>query len=182
MLAPAFPAQYQPLESLPSGELVIKIPTLPETNPAPPLLLCDGLGPFFGGRDAAPGTAVNWSKIPFAELERDGALDPDRVELVLAEFDRYVAAMAALGCTAVAIDDLAHLAVHDWYPAPLRRKLADYARLYQRAFAAIAAHGLRLFVLTDYCYANPAINQQLAETGTGEAEFFAESVRLALDR
>lgn len=148
------------------------------------ILLFDALGPFFathGNQSAAgPVKPINWSKIPFADLERDGDLDPVKVEAIVAEFARYIAAMAALGYNAVAIDDLAHLAVHDFYPEPLTRKLGAYRHLYERLFALVAAQGLRLFILTDYLFANPAIERHLATTGQTEADFFADSIQRAL--
>jgi hypothetical protein len=141
------------------------------------LRLFDCLAPFFV--DVPAKGATNWSKIPFADLERDGVLDPVKVEAILPAFDRYIATMADLGYNAVAIDDLAHLVVRDFYPKPLRRKLASYRCLYERLFATIAKHGLRLFAITDYQFFNPAIERYLAAHNYSEAAFFAETVRIA---
>src|SRR4029453_10738182 len=143
------------------------------------LRLFDCLTPFFV--DGPPGGATNWSKIPFAHLERDGILDPNRSETIIPEFDRYIATMARLGHNAVAIDDLAHLVDHDFYPAALRRRLASYRELYERLFATIASHGLRLFVITDYQFFNQSIERHLRERGCSEAEFFVETVRAVFD-
>src|SRR5262245_23510068 len=96
------------------------------------LRLFDCLAPFF--LDAPSRGEINWSKIPFADLEWDGLLDPAKVDAILPGFDRYIATMAELGYNAVAIDDLAHLVVHDFYPDSLRRKLASYRCLYERLF------------------------------------------------
>lgn len=154
----------------------------PASVPGDPdqILMFDALGPFFTGHEVAPGTAINWSKIPFAGLERAGALDPARRETVLTALDQYLAAMAAQGYNTVAIDDLAHLASHPWYPDALRRRLEGYRELYARAFALAAGHGLKVFVLTDYCFGNEAIRRHLTETGRSDAEFFADTLRLAL--
>lgn len=139
------------------------------------LRLFDCLAPFFV--DLPAGGAYNWSKIPFAHLERDGVLDQDRIESILPEFDRYVATMAALGYNAVAIDDLAHLVVQDFYPQMLKTKLVSYRRLYQRLFATIASHGLKLLVITDYQFFNPSIERHLSERHVSAVDFFVESVR-----
>jgi hypothetical protein len=163
----------------------------PDPDPHPAavpadLRLFDGLAPFFAGRpadgEADPDAATNWSKAPFAELERDGTLDPARVEAIVAAWEGYVGAMAGLGFTAVAVDDLAHLAAHPWYPAPLRRLLADYAALYGRLFAVAKGHGLRVFATSDYCFFNPAIEAHLDATGTTPETFFAASVERAFAR
>jgi hypothetical protein len=145
------------------------------------LRLFDCLLPFFAASAGEPsGDGVtNWSKIPFADLERDGVLDPAKVATVLTELDRYVATMAGLGYNAVAIDDLAHLVDHAFYPAPLRRKLASYRRLYDRVFATVKGHGLRLFAITDYLFLNEAIEGHLRERRCSEAGFFVGTVRAA---
>lgn len=153
-------------------------PALPSERPAPPagLRLFDGLAPFFVGHGDG---AVNWSKIPFARLERDGALDEATVETVLREFDGHVAKMTEIGYDAVALDDLAHLVSHFFYPEPLQRKLAAYARLYARLFAIARARGLKIFAITDYLFYNGAIDRHLRARGVSPVDFFAETVDAA---
>lgn len=166
--------------------------TAPRSAPTPavsgeselPLRLFDGLAPFFlDPVPGVPGTSaaavVNWSKIPFPRLERHGRLDPARAEAAAAGFARHVAAMAALGYNAVVLDDLAHLVLHPFYPAPLHAKLASYRPLYDGLFATAQRHGLRLFVTTDYTVQHPAIDHHLAETGKSPADLFAETVAAA---
>jgi hypothetical protein len=143
------------------------------------LRLIDGIAPFFAGLPVAD---TNWSKAPFARLEREGGLDPARADAVAAAFDRYCAAVAALGYDAVAIDDLAHLVAHPWYPGPLRRLLRGYADLYARLFAAARRHGMAVYALTDYCFFHPAIDARLAETGEAPLDVFAETVDAAFAR
>lgn len=167
-------------------------PTLPAPTalahlaPPPDIRLFDGLAPFFadrgGGDETEPDSATNWSKAPFAAMEHTGRLDADRVEAIVAAWAGYVGAMAGLGYTAVAIDDLAHLAAHPWYPPALRRLLADYAALYRRLFAIAKHHGLQVFVTSDYCFFNQAIETHLATTGATPETFFAASVDLAFRR
>ena len=146
-----------------------------------PLLLFDCLAPFFAdhlnGIDA--GTTINWSKIPFTRLERDGGLDGPALDALLQGCDRYLATMAGLGYTAVAVDDLAHLVAHDFYPAPLVAKLGRYRRLYEGLFAAAKAHGLGVFVTTDYLFFNPAIEAHLRSGAVTAADLFDGTVRAA---
>jgi hypothetical protein len=87
--------------------------------------------------------------------------------------------MAGLGYDAVAIDDLVHLVSHPFYPDPLRRKLDDYRRLYERVFAVARGHGLRIFVTSDYVFSHPAIDCHLRETGGTIVDLFAETLRRA---
>jgi len=140
------------------------------------LCLFDGLSPFFLDRQDG---ATNWSKIPFARLERDGLLDPAKADAVVQAFDRYIATMASLGYSAVAIDDLSHLVVHDFYPEPLRRKLRSYHDFYDRLFATIKAHDLKLLITTDYMFFHPSIEQHLRDGRQTAADLFRDTLRSA---
>lgn len=154
--------------------------TVSAETPARPLpnhlCLFDGLAPFF--LHHREGT-VNWSKIPFADLESDGVLDPAWIADILAEFDRHVAGMAKLGYNAVAIDDLAHLITLPFYPDTLKRKLASYRPLYAHIFETAKTHGLRIFAITDYLFVNEVIERHIRGDGTGARDFLRTTVSAA---
>lgn len=141
------------------------------------LCLFDCLAPFFLDHRDDP---TNWSKIPFARLERNGLLDDDKADDVLREFRGYIATMASLGYNAVAIDDLAHLVAHRCYAEQLQGKLESYRSFYERIFEIIKAHGLNLFIITDYLFSNSSIERYLAEGGRTNDEFFADTIGSAL--
>jgi hypothetical protein len=67
-------------------------------------------------------------------------------------FELYARSAAALGFNAISVDDLAHLAVLDDYPAGLRDKIARYQNLYERIFEVAARHGLLVFVNSDAAF------------------------------
>lgn len=140
------------------------------------LRLFDGMAPFFTG---VTGGETNWSKAPFERIERQGRIPPDRGDAIAAAWERYCGEMARIGYNAVAVDDLAHLVSHPWYPAPLRRLLADWQALYTRLFAIARSLGLRIFVASDYCFFNAAIEAHLSATGTEPIGLFAETVAMA---
>ena len=85
------------------------------------LFLIDGIGPFFRGH---PPGRINWSKIPFGLIERDGMPDPARFTGIREDFRRVAAGAAAMGFNAITLDDVAHLAAHPDYPDGLRRRIA----------------------------------------------------------
>ena len=138
------------------------------------LRIFDALSPFFLHH---PEGQMNWSKIPFAHLERDGKLDPDVIGDILIEFDRHIRAMARLGYNAIVLDDLAHLANLAQYPRDLQAKLADYHDLYRELFALIARYDLRVFVATD---ANFTVNDPTT-AGTTSESLLQEAIRTAFD-
>lgn len=128
-----------------------------------------------------PGEAVNWSKLPFAAVETGGLGDDGWEAALLAAAGHYLASVAALGYTAVAVDDLAHLVTHPWYPAALRDCLGRWRRLYRALFALASRHGLDVYVTSDYCFFNPAIDSHLRRTRTSAEDFFAGTLESALD-
>ncbi|MBN1558095.1 MAG: hypothetical protein JW951_08110, partial [Lentisphaerae bacterium] len=67
------------------------------------LFLIDGIGPFFRGYARR---RVNWSKIPFENLETNGAFDKTRFAGILDDFTRFAARAAALGFNGISLDDL----------------------------------------------------------------------------
>lgn len=139
--------------------------------------LFDGAAPFFTG---VMGGETNWSKTPFARIEHQGRISVDRIDAIAHAWERYCGEMAKIGYNAVAVDDLAHLVSHPWYPGPLRQLLADWRALYVRLFAVARRLGLRVFAVTDYCFFNDPIDAHLAATATSALEFFAATVDIAL--
>jgi len=183
----AAPRQQDPASMITPAVASSAAPLSTSPDAAPndePLRLFDGLAPFFldevaNSDDLGRPTATNWSKIPFAQLERDGRLDPARAEAALTGFERHVAAMAAMGYTGVVLDDLSHLVSHPFYPSALQSKLASYRPFYDRLFAAVKRLGLRLFVTTDYFVGHPTIDRHLRETGQTPADLFAQTIAAA---
>jgi hypothetical protein len=113
------------------------------------LFLVDGIGPFFRGFERR---RINWSKVPFENLEREGRFDEERFAGVLEDFTRFADAVAALGFNGVTLDDLAHLSAHPAYTPALTEKLRRYRDAYGRLFAVAASRGLRAYVTTDVMF------------------------------
>jgi hypothetical protein len=128
-----------------------------------------------------PEAAVNWSKTPFAALEAHGLGDPAWESAFLAQADRYLGSMSTLGYTAIAVDDLAHLVAHPWYPDELKQTLTLWELLYRRLFALAREHGLDVYVTSDYCFFNPAIDAYLRQSGETPEGFFAATLDDALN-
>jgi hypothetical protein len=120
------------------------------------LRIVDAIAPFFIATQ--PGATVNWSKIPFTSLEKNGRLDPSIAARIESRFQRYVARVSRLGFNALSIDDLAHLAPLGCYTASFAQKIIDYQELYERLFAIAADYQMRVFVTTDVMFYNRHID------------------------
>jgi hypothetical protein len=118
------------------------------------LYILDAIGPFFR---AAPPGRVNWSKIPFAGLERDGLVRRDLFPRIREDFRLICEQAAAAGFNALSIDDLAHLHDHPTYPAPLREKIRVYREEFAALFDIAAEHALAVYVTTDIMFYHPSI-------------------------
>ena len=87
------------------------------------LYLVDTLGPFFR---RAPQKRLNWSKVRFGDLEREGDLSRAAMAEVRAELDRLCERVSAVGFNAITLDDLAHLVEWPGNSRERRRLVARY--------------------------------------------------------
>lgn len=118
------------------------------------VLLIDATGPFFRHHKKK---RINWSKIPFAELETQVGLKAECLETIPVDFQRFVETVSRLGYTAVTLDDVAHLALCEDYSPALQAKIDAYRALYRRLFQIAADHGLQVFITTDIMFYNDVL-------------------------
>jgi hypothetical protein len=142
------------------------------------LLLLDAIGPFFRGYGRK---RVNWSKIPFAHLERDGAVDQAKLASIRADFRRLCSHAVACGANALSLDDVAHLVPHPLYPAPLAAKIDAYRAEFGALFDIAADHGLRVFVTTDVLYSTPELDAVIGRSDRRAIELLAGACARLLD-
>ncbi len=134
------------------------------------LFLIDGIGPFFRGH---PPGRINWSKIPFGLLERDGMPDPARFTQIREDFRRVADGAAAMGFNAITLDDVAHLAPHPDYPDDLRRRVAAYGDEFAQLFEIASARGLAVYLTTDVIFWNETVARRTGGDAGRVAAFFA---------
>lgn len=120
------------------------------------LLLIDAIGPFFRGLDRR---VINWSKIPWDHAGRQGAAWWERVGEELGVLARQA---AAWGFNAASIDDVAHLADHEWLEPEVRRRVGRYRTELRRCFGVLGKAGLAVHVTMDVFSATPGLVQRLA--------------------
>jgi hypothetical protein len=135
--------------------------------------MIDAIGPFFRGYDKS---RVNWSKIPFEHLERDGALDAERMQIVRDEFQRFVLQVSRMGFNAISIDNLAHMVNCEDYPRALRAKIENYRCEYETLFAMAEACGLDVYVTTDVMFYNSTLYAMLGHDHKRILAFLKEKI------
>lgn len=143
------------------------------------LFLIDAIGPFFIDYNKR---VINWSKIPFVNLETEDRLDEEKLEKITEGFRRFVREIVKIGYNAITLDDLAHLAIFDFYPASLRQKLSLYQDFYRQLFAIAAEYQLKVFLNTDVIYLNDAISKQIKKRKTTAWELLTRAVDEVLEQ
>ncbi|HDP80403.1 MAG TPA: glycosyl hydrolase family 67, partial [Spirochaetes bacterium] len=118
------------------------------------LYIVDTTGPFFVRH---PKTLINWSKVPYENLEKKGAFGKKTRKKIKGNFEKYIDKVASLGFNAVSMDELSRLVIFPFYPPELKTKLEQYRRYYRRLFGIVKERGLKIFITTDIMFHNPSI-------------------------
>lgn len=113
------------------------------------LYIIDALSPFFISRILRPGQVVNWSKVPFGLIERNGLLPSITADQIVKRFESYSQKVSSIGCNALSIDDLAHIADYPDYSKGIHQKIQSYRILYDCIFSSAEKHKLDIFINTD---------------------------------
>lgn len=138
----------------------------------------DGIGPFFVPVCASEDDAtLNWSKVPFERIEKDGRLPGSTRGVIVEHFRRFAERVALVGYDAVSLDDVAHLVCFDFYPEALKRKLADYDELYSRIFETCLDCGLKVFVSTDIMFFNDHIERCTRKRDSAVIELLCSALK-----
>lgn len=119
-----------------------------------PLHLIDAIGPFFRGLQRR---TINWSKIPFDHLQ---LTEPGRSEQwarIRADLTTFAQKVRDIGFNAVSLDDVAHLADHEWYEPEVRAKIVAYREEFTRCFDILLQHGLTIYLTMDFFSSTPAL-------------------------
>lgn len=141
------------------------------------LHIIDALGPFVEHDDS---TIVNWSKVKFSSLERNGRLPATVRNRIIKRFEQYIEKVADVGYDSISIDDLAHLTSLPIYNNKLQLLLDDYRILYKRLFSIAKKRNMKVFVNTDYLFYNTDIRMYLKENNIKKRAFFLNILAGAL--
>lgn len=138
------------------------------------LFIIDGIGPFFRGCDQ---DVINWSKAPFAHLEKGEGLDPERCQRIQDDFKTFCRKASETGYNAVTLDDLAHCCIFPFYSDTLRNKISEYRALYRALFDTAAEFGMKVFITTDLLFFNEEIDRCVSYQASALRRFAAHACR-----
>jgi len=139
------------------------------------LFLIDGISPFFRGY--REGRRINWSKIPFEHLEKDGEADVERLDRITQDLDSFFHRIVDIGYTAVTLDDVAHMLPHEDYEDAVNRKLTVYATYYKKWIASARRLGLKVYITTDFLFATHKSLQAMGRGFRNRTRWFRETLR-----
>ena len=124
------------------------------------IYLIDAIGPFFRTYDRR---TINWSKIPWAHVAAESSGEGASAfwEQIRADLQTLARQAAAWGYNAVSIDDVSHLADHDWLEPEVRSRVAIYQEEFKRCFRVLLDEGLRVFVTMDVFSATPGMRDRM---------------------
>lgn len=142
--------------------------------------IIDAIGPFVLEQPRTK--TVNWSKVPFAELEEHGRLPAGVRAEIVARFRTYLTRVRPLGYDTLSLDDMAHMVVFEWYTPALRALLSDYQQLYGDILALAHEFDMQVLVNTDYVFWNDEIAAHLEEARVSVADFFDTACKLLAEQ
>lgn len=140
--------------------------------------IIDALGPFIEPTDH---DVINWSKVNFSDLEKDGRLSADVINRIEQRFASYVETVKDLGYDSLSFDDLAHIVHFSWYNDGLSQLLKDYHDLYKRLFKIAKHKDMKIFINTDYLFYNDDIHSYMTSNALSNEDFFVKVLTTAFE-
>ena len=141
------------------------------------LFLIDGIGPFFVDYNRK---RINWSKIPFDNLESHGHFDHQRFRRIKEQFKIFIERVQPLGFNAVTLDDLAHLVTAEFYPNTLKGKIENYQEAYHELIEIIHDAGMRTYITSDVMFFHESMRGHVRRRIDEVCEFLSQSVNQLL--
>jgi hypothetical protein len=135
------------------------------------LYLLDAIGPFFRGYERR---TINWSKIPWQNVRGTQSADDQAWWQQVREDLRTLGKKAAAwGYTAISLDDVAHLADHEWLEPPVRARIAELRVCFRECITVLRECGLEVFLTMDVLSTTPGLRESMKQHGTPVAAFLA---------
>lgn len=137
-----------------------------------PLYLIDAIGPFFPGYDRF---RINWSKLPWVRFE---SMTPREIReafpRIRGDMQIFCRSVSGIGYNGVTLDDVPHLADHEFYEESVRERIALYREEFRELFRLIRAEGLHVYLTMDILTFTPALEEKIGKSAKRQREFLVE--------
>lgn len=144
----------------------------------PQLFLIDAIGPFFRGYEKR---RINWSKIPFTHLATEGEARREQWARIRDDLRHFAGQVAAMGYTAVTLDDLPHLAPHPLHPPELAARIAVFREEFAALFPILDEFGLKIYLTSDIIPLTGEIDAAIGHDRAALEDYFSEMIDRVLD-
>ncbi len=143
------------------------------------LYIIDSISPFFVRHKKEK--RINWSKVPYHRLEKNGRIKKKTFRQIADRFERYVRRIVRYGYTAISIDELCYLVNLACYPPEVDKKLKRYRKYLGKLFDIAKAYSLKIFITTDIMFTNEYIERSVKDDLSSRLRLFGLCVEKALD-
>ena len=138
------------------------------------LFLIDAIGPFFRGYKRS---TINWSKIPWDHIRLDESPEHHRqFEQIRKDFTDFCDRVGNLGYNAISLDDLAHLADHEYYEPEIREKIRICGEEFRKLFTIAHDRDLKIFITLDVISYTPQLRKHVGSGGKDVRKFLGNLI------
>lgn len=137
-----------------------------------PLYLIDAIGPFFRDYERV---RINWSKLPWMRFqEMDEAELRETFSGIREDMGAFARNVGQIGYNGLTLDDVPHLADHEFYEASVRERIALYRELFRPLFDIVRSQGLHVYLTMDILTFTPALERRLGGSERKRNAFLVE--------
>ena len=127
------------------------------------------LGPFFPGYDRF---RINWSKLPWIRFQEMSAAEmSEAFAAIRKDMQSFCRSVARIGYNGVTLDDVPHLALHEFYEEPINGRIALYQKEFRELFQTIRAEGLQVYLTMDILTLTPGLEARLGNNERRQRQF-----------
>lgn len=137
------------------------------------IYMIDTISPFFTRHKKKK---VNWSKIPFHQLEKKGDISCKTLDKIKNSFEIYIKKVKEMGYNSVSIDELCYMVIFDFYNPELKKKLGKYREFYRDIFEIVKQLDMRIFITTDVMFYNESIERYINRGKSNETKLLREAI------
>ncbi|WP_319560534.1 hypothetical protein [Marispirochaeta sp.] len=136
------------------------------------LYLIDTITPFFVRKIKH---TVNWSKVPFATLEKKGKPGKKTFREIEESFSRYLRRVKSYGFNGISLDELCYLLEYPFYPPAEAKKIRRYRRYLGRLMEIASEMDFRIFITTDIVFSNEYLREQVPQDFASQLDLLSSA-------